>query len=212
MAQRNQSQDTILCREALHPTILCREIRRNRNSSPEIDKPDATENIQHLDKQTDSSVCPRTRPAYLSVQELDQRHQFLLVEIKSNTPQAEIPQLDQLFLQTVSEDLQKKLLVHLLPLPTTTNYEQCKHPTTLGNEHATPWRWKIICKQLPTLQIERRIGTPNHAWEDRLHNRAHSRDPPTHILQQTEQTRPRSPQRTLVMLESARRKERTTKL
>jgi hypothetical protein len=58
---------------------------------------------------------PTTQKAkYLSVQELHQRYQFLLIEIKSDTPPADIPQLDQLFVQAVSEDdLQKKLLTHL---------------------------------------------------------------------------------------------------
>jgi hypothetical protein len=46
-----------------------------------------------------------------------------LIEIKPDTPPADIPQLDQLFAQAVSEDLRKKLLSHLQALPTTTNNE-----------------------------------------------------------------------------------------
>jgi hypothetical protein len=75
------------------------------------------------------------RPKYLSVQELHQSYQFLLVEIKSTTPPAEIPQLDQLFAQAVSEDLRKKLLVYLHPLPTTTNHANM-HRFTAMTQHA----------------------------------------------------------------------------
>lgn len=60
---------------------------------------------------------------YRTVQELSQDYQFLLAEIKQETPPTEIPQLDQLFVQAVSEDLKDKLLQHLLPNPTTTNDE-----------------------------------------------------------------------------------------
>ena len=71
------------------------------------------------------------RPKYLTVQELHQSYQFLLVEIKNTTPPAEIPQLDQLFVQAVSEDLRKKLLVHLHPLPTTTNHANIQRFTAM---------------------------------------------------------------------------------
>jgi hypothetical protein len=47
------------------------------------------------------------------VQELHQRRQFLLIKIKSDNPPAEIPQLDQLFVQAVGEDLRKKQLSFL---------------------------------------------------------------------------------------------------
>ena len=71
------------------------------------------------------------RPKYLSVQELHQSYQFLLVEIKDTTPPAEIPQLDQLLVQAVSEDLRKKLLIHLQPLPTTTNHANMQRFSTM---------------------------------------------------------------------------------
>jgi hypothetical protein len=46
-----------------------------------------------------------------------------LIETKSKAPPAEIPELDQLFIQAVSEDLRKKLLSDLHPLQTTSNNE-----------------------------------------------------------------------------------------
>jgi hypothetical protein len=60
-------------------------------------------------------------PKCLSAQELHQRCQFLLIEIKSNAPPAEIPKLDQLFVQAVGADLRKKLLSFLHPLPAASN-------------------------------------------------------------------------------------------
>jgi hypothetical protein len=58
---------------------------------------------------------------YILVQELSQDYQFLLSEIKSNTPPTEIPQLDQLLIQAVSEGLRTKLLSHLQPRLMTSN-------------------------------------------------------------------------------------------
>ena len=87
---------------------------------------------QHL-----TSLCQRTfdpatqKPKYLTVQELHQRYQFLLIEIKADTPPADIPQLDQLFVQAVSKDLRKKLLTHLRPHPTTTNNENVQRFSNL---------------------------------------------------------------------------------
>jgi hypothetical protein len=69
---------------------------------------------QTFDPKTQQAMC-------LSIRDPHQRHQFFSIKIKSNAPPAEIPQLDQLFVQSVSEDLRKKLLSHLHPQPTTTN-------------------------------------------------------------------------------------------
>jgi hypothetical protein len=68
---------------------------------------------------------------YLSVQELHQQYQFLLVEIKTETNPADIPQLDRLFVQAVSEDLRIKLLSHLQPNPSTTNHANVQRLTDL---------------------------------------------------------------------------------
>ena len=77
---------------------------------------------QRLTSLRQKTFDPTTqKPKYLSVRELHQRFQFLLIEIKTDTPPADIPQLDQLFVQAVSEDLRKKLLTHLQAHPTTTN-------------------------------------------------------------------------------------------
>jgi hypothetical protein len=57
----------------------------------------------------------------VSVGVLHQSHQFLPIEIKGDTPPADVLQLDQLFVQAVSEGLQTKLLAHSQVQPTTAN-------------------------------------------------------------------------------------------
>jgi hypothetical protein len=75
--------------------------------------------LTSLKQQTFDPVTKQTK--CLSIEELHQRHQFLLIEIKSDTPPADVPQLDQLLIQAVSEDLRKRLLSRVIPLPTTSN-------------------------------------------------------------------------------------------
>jgi hypothetical protein len=64
---------------------------------------------------------------YRSVQELSQEYQRLLAEIKPSTMPTEIPQLDNIFVQSVSEDLRKKLIRHLGQEPATTIDENIQH-------------------------------------------------------------------------------------
>ena len=92
---------------------------------------------QRLASLRQKTFDPSTRkPRYLTVQELHQRYQFLLIEIKVDTPPADILQLDQLFLQAVSKDLRKKLLTHFHPLPATTNNENVQRFSDLLVQHA----------------------------------------------------------------------------
>jgi hypothetical protein len=67
------------------------------------------------------SFDPITQRAhYRSVQELSQAYQFILSEIKSTTQPTELPELDNIFVQAISEDLRKRLVRHLDHPPSTT--------------------------------------------------------------------------------------------
>jgi hypothetical protein len=111
---------------------------------------------------------PKTqRPKHLSVQEVHQRFQFLLIEIKSNTPPAEIPQLDQLSVQAVGQELRKKLLSFLHPLPTTSNDANLQRFSEMIQN---AMRRNKNYKRSPRLQTEPHIEAPNHTPADRLHN------------------------------------------
>jgi hypothetical protein len=101
----------------------------------------------------------------------------LLIENKSNTLPAEIPQLDQLFVKAVSEDLRKKLLSHLHLQPSTTtnnaNTQQFSEMTQTAidaeNELQTISNiclWTTVDKQLQERQAEKMKGRMNNiGWK-----------------------------------------------
>jgi hypothetical protein len=115
---------------------------------------------QRLTSLRQKTFDPTTqKPKHLTVQELHQRHQFLLIEIKPDAPPADIPQLDQLFAQAVSEDLRKKLLSHLQALPTTTNNENVQRFSDLV-QHAIEAEMNSPPSQ--TLRLKQPTENQNH--------------------------------------------------
>ena len=79
---------------------------------------------RYYDRQTN-------KPHFRSMNQLAQEYQFLISEIKPTTQPQEIPELESVFVQAVSEDLRKKLVRHLHATASTTIDENLQRFNTL---------------------------------------------------------------------------------